>query len=163
MPISAPVAASGSRSAAKRQHRIPEAVKAACLMMIQEPADFLTAARANKLKPDTLRRWLHRPEVVGFLRRERAAFRHAICSANDRVLAAIRDELGGNAMAKVHAIKTLESLDEETSVRPGASQTPGVVIRIVNMPATAPPMVDVTPRPALPASDEDCSDEALTR
>jgi hypothetical protein len=149
MPISAPVAASGLRSPARRQHRIPQSVKAACLMMIEEPADFLTAAAANNLKPDTMRRWLHRPEVISFLRRERAAFREAICSANDRVLASIRDKVDGNAMARVHAVRALEGMAEEASTRPANAAQPGVTIIIRSATAT-PPAIDITPRPTLP-------------
>jgi hypothetical protein len=153
MPISAPVAASGSRSPSGRPRRIPQSVKAACLMMIEEAVDFITAAKANELKPDTMRRWLHRPEVVGFLRRERAAFREAVCSANDRVLAQIRDKVDGNAMARVQAVRTLEGMAEEASTRPANPPTPGVVIRILNVvqpTAPAASAIDVTPRRPMP-------------
>jgi hypothetical protein len=152
MPISAPVAASGSRSSAKPQHRIPQSVKAACLLMIEEGADFITAAKASNLKPDTMRRWLHRPEVISFLRRERAAFREAICSANDRVLAQIRDKTDGNAMARVHAVRTLEDMAAEEgtggrSLDPKAQ--PGIVIRVLSVqaPSTPPVPLDRTPPP----------------
>jgi hypothetical protein len=117
--------------------------------MIEEAADFVTAAKACDLKPDTMRRWLHRPEVVGFLRRERAAFREAICSANDRVLAQIRDKVDGNAMARVHAVRALEGMAEEASARPTHAQQPGIVI-VVRHVSPAPPTIDITPRPALP-------------
>jgi hypothetical protein len=155
MPISAPVAASGSRTSTKRQHHIPQSVKAACLLMIEEAVDFVTAAKACDLKPDTMRRWLHRPEVISFLRRERAAFREAICSANDRVLAQIRDKTDGNAMARVHAVRALEGMAEEASIRPTNAQ-PGVTIRVVTIvqqgaPGAPPSTIDVTPpRQALP-------------
>jgi hypothetical protein len=97
-----------------------------------------------------MRRWLHRPEVISFLRRERAAFREAICSANDRVLAQIRDKTDGNAMARVHAVRALEGMAEEASTRPANAQQPGVVI-VVRHVSPAPPTIDVTPsRPALP-------------
>jgi hypothetical protein len=58
--------------------------------MIHEGCDLVVAAQASGLRPDTMRRWLHRPELVGFLRRERAAFRQAICAGNEAVLAEIR-------------------------------------------------------------------------
>jgi hypothetical protein len=149
MPISPPIAASGSRSA-DRAKRIPQGVKAACLLMIEEGVDFITAAKANGLQPDTMRRWLHRPEVMGFLRRERAAFRQAVCAANESVLAEIRDDREGNQMARVHAVKTLEQLEDSEVAKPGNVQTPGIVIVI--SPAPEPPIVDVTPepRPAVP-------------
>jgi hypothetical protein len=94
-----------------------------------------------------MRRWLHRPELVGFLRRERAAFRQAICASNEAVLADIRDN-AANSMSRVAAIKTLEQLDEETSARrAGDTPSPGIVIRVLTVLPPAVP-VDVTPSEA---------------
>jgi hypothetical protein len=173
MPISTPVAASGSRSPAERSRRIPQPVRAACVMMVEEAVDFVAAAKANNLRPDTMRRWLHRPEVISFLRRERAAFRQAVCAPNEAVLAQIRDNKEGNQMARVHAIKTLEQLEEEASARRGSIDrpSPGVVIHIVhNTPATLPPNserqgtiiehtvappIEVTPERTVPSKEAD--------
>lgn len=119
------------------------------MMMIYEGCDLVVAAQASGLKPDTMRRWLHRPELVGFLRRERAAFRQALCAGNERALAQIRDEFD-NAMAKVNSIKCLEDMNEESSLRRASDvQSPGVTIVIrhaaeVSRPA---PIVDITPQP----------------
>jgi hypothetical protein len=140
MPISTPLAASGARGPSDRARRIPQSVKCACLLMIEEAVDFVTAAKASGLRPDTMRRWLHRPEVLSFLRRERAAFRQAVCSANERVLAQIRDDREGNQMARVHAIKTLEQLEDDAVAKPANLPAPGIVIRIVNQPP-----IDVSP------------------
>lgn len=155
MPISAPVAASPARSPDRPRH-IPQAVRSACLQMIHEATDFITAAKANGLKPDTMRRWLHRPEVVSLIRRERAAFRLAVCSANEAVLAEIRDK-GENAMARVRAVQVLEGIEDGQVVKQ-PSAAPGVTVRIVNVIAPsepAVPVIDVVPRRApLPAPIE---------
>ena len=137
--ITQPFAASGPRSPIERPRRIPQAVQAAVLLMIHEGTDFVTAAQANGLRPDTMRRWLHRPELVSLIRRERAAFRQAICSGNEHALAAIRDEPAGNAMAKVNAIRTLEALGEEAALRSSEAPSPGIVLRVVTVVQNAKP------------------------
>jgi hypothetical protein len=142
-----PFGASRPRSPTERPRQIPQSVRAAALKMIHEGCDFVVAAQASGLRPDTLRRWLHRNELVSFIRRERAAFREAICSGNEHALAAIRDEPTGNSMAKVNAIRTLEALGEGAALRSGELPSPGVTIRIVHeTPRPAP--IDITPRPS---------------
>ena len=125
--ITATVGASGARSP-DRPRRIPQAVKASCLRTVHEAVDFIAAAKANGLRPDTLRRWLHDPAVVGLIRRERAAFRLAICSANERVLADIRDK-GENAMARVRAVQVLEGIELHIRSRPMMRSKPGDISR----------------------------------
>lgn len=48
--------------------------------------DFIGAARLVSMRPNILRKWLHKPAVVQFIRRERAAFRVSICAANEFAL-----------------------------------------------------------------------------
>jgi hypothetical protein len=146
--ITAPFAASGPRSPTKRPRGIPPSVRAACLKLVwddDEQCDLVVAARASGLRPDTLRRWLLRPEVVGLVLRERAAKRLALCARNETVLAQIRDR-GGNEMARVNAVKALEQLDEQApSSRAANLPTPGIVLKIVSVtPQPAP--IDITPR-----------------
>jgi hypothetical protein len=91
-------------------------------------------------------------------------------------LAKIRDT-AVNTMSRVAAVRALEQLDEEGSARPANAPSPGVVIKIINQGAV-PPAIDVSPRrpvslasPPLSRepifmggpSDEDCTDEPLTR
>ena len=90
---SVPFAASGPRVPTKRPRGIPPAVQAACVKMIWEGCDRVEAARTSNLKPDTLRRWLHRPEVVSFLLKEGNAHCQAICAGNVHTLAQIREPL----------------------------------------------------------------------
>src|SRR6516162_691139 len=104
MPIGVPFAASPRREP-DRARRIPESVKAACLMMIEEGLDFISAAKAYGLKPDSMRRHLNTPQVVAFIRKERARFRASVCSANEYTLQEIRDDREGNQMARVRAVQ----------------------------------------------------------
>ena len=146
MPIGVPFAASPRREP-DRARRIPESVKAACLMMIEQGVDFVAAAKANGLKPDSMRRHLNTPQDVRFIRKQRSAFRAAVCSGNEFVLQEIRDN-AENSMARVHAVRTLERLDEQTSSNRVADlPTPGIVIRVVNVvqDAKARQAIDVMP------------------
>jgi len=153
-----PIAA--SRREPARAVRLPEGVRLAIIEMVETGADFINAAKSNGLQPQTMRRWLGRAECIRFLRKERARFRATVCAQNEAILAQIRDDCDGNQMARVHAIKTLEQLDEDASLRrSGELPTPGVTIRIVNVvpqPAfgNVTP-VDITPRPSSQIIDAD--------
>jgi len=149
MPVSLPFAASSGRDLSEKPRRIPKNVQLACLAMIHQGIDFIAAARANNLKPDTLRRHLSRIETITYIRRERAAFRASLCSQNEFYLAAIRNN-SQNAMAATKAISILEAIDDEDRARPARSgevQSPGVIIRVL-VPQPA-PMVDITPTPKI--------------
>ena len=139
MPISLPFAASG-RELSDKLRRIPKSVQLACLDMIHQGIDFVAVAKAHNLKPDTLRRHLTRIETLAFLRRERAAFRAALCSANEFYLAEIRAN-SANAMAQTKAISLLEQIDDEARARPARSgevPSPGICIRILNVTGATP-------------------------
>ena len=145
--ITAPFAASGPRSPTERPRAIPPAVRGAVLSMVYEGTDLCTAAKKVGIRGDTLRRWLHRPELVGFLRKERAAFRHALCAGNEHHLAQVR--AGSNEMAKVRAIQVLEALSEGAALRSGEQPSPGVVLVIRHAPAVPEPPIDITPKPRI--------------
>jgi hypothetical protein len=140
MPIGVPFAASPHQEP-DRTRRVPESVKAACLMMIEQGVDFIVAAKANGLKPDSMRRYLNTPQVVSLIRKQRSAFRAAVCSGNEFVLQEIRDT-AENSMARVRAIQVLEGLDEVASMqRPGEpGDARGIVIRVVNIVPPAAPI-----------------------
>jgi hypothetical protein len=120
MPVNLPFAASSGRDLSDKPRRIPKSVQLACLDMIHQGIDFVAAAKAHDLKPDTLRRHLTRIETLGFIRQQRAAFRAALCSANEFYLAAIRKN-SANAMAQTKAISILEQIDDEARARPARS------------------------------------------
>jgi hypothetical protein len=96
-----------------------------------------------------LRRHLHRPETIAFLRRERSRFRQAICASNEYHLAKVRS--GENAMASVRACLALEQIEDGQVTKPTNTSLPGVTVRIVNVVQSPPaeqPIVDVAPRRA---------------
>jgi hypothetical protein len=130
-----PIAA--SRREPARAVRLPEGVKRAVLLMIEEGLDFISAAKQVGLQPQAMRRWLGRAECIRFLRKERARFRATVCAQNEAVLAQIRDDCD-NQMARVNAIKVLEQLDVEPS-RTADLPSPGIVLKIVNV-VPQPPM-----------------------
>ena len=149
MPIGVPFAASPRREL-DRARRVPESVKAACLMMIEQGVDFIVAAKAHGLKPDSMRRYLNTPQVVSFIRKQRSAFRAAVCSGNEFVLQEIRDN-AENSMARVRAIQVLEGLDEVASMqRPGEpGDARGIVIRVINVVPPAAPIETPSPSPRI--------------
>jgi hypothetical protein len=160
MPIGVPFAASPRREP-DRARRIPESVKAACLAMIEEGLDFISAAKANGLKPDSMRRHLNTPQVVAFIRKERARFRASVCCANEYVLQEIRDN-GENTMARVRAVQVLEQLDETPALRSGELVSPGVTIRLITIaPSSSVPsqLVPIDITPPKPAPIVDATDE----
>jgi hypothetical protein len=164
MPANPPLMASGSRDP-QRQRPLPAKVKAMVTFMVRgsptdenaAPLDFIAAGRLAGLSPDVARRWLDRTAFRVALRAERRAFREAICAGNEKALARIRDA-GGNAMASVRAVQTLEAIDEE-AVRSdrGVSRAPGMVIQIVTAPPGPTPVtIDHkahVPRTVLPLAD----------
>jgi len=135
-----------SRPEPVRAARVPRAVQLAITTMVEEGEDFVSAGKRHGVTAQMMRRWLGRAEAISFLRRERARFRATICAQNEAVLAQIRDDRDGNQMARVHAIKTLEQLDEDASLRRASDvPSPGVTIRVLNVTPQAP--IDVTPTP----------------
>lgn len=109
--------------------------------------DFIGAARLVSMRPNILRKWLHKPAVVQFIRRERAAFRVSICAANEFALRKVRDT-SENGMAVIGAARTLEDLHEREVVQTrGTQQTPGIVINIT--PAPTPTTIEARPVAAI--------------
>jgi hypothetical protein len=118
-----------------RAARIPEKVRLAITDMVERGDDFVSAGKRHNVTAQMMRRWLGRAECIGFLRKERARFRASVCAANEAYLVAIRS--GDNSMAAVRAIQVLEGLDEQGSLRRvGDTQTPGIVLKIVNINAS---------------------------
>jgi hypothetical protein len=158
MPVNLPFAASSRRDLSDKPRRIPTAVQAACLSMIHEGIGLVEAARAHNIKPDTLRRHLHRVETISYIRKERQALRTALCSSNEYYLEQIRKN-SQNAMAQTKAISLLEAIDDEARVRPvrsGEVASPGVVLNIIHQAPNPAPIVEIVPRSShdLPNTDE---------
>jgi hypothetical protein len=159
MPTNLPVAASGSREPDRRPKPIPRAVRTVCLLMIYgnvdgqsddpdaAPIDFVTAARIAGIQPHVMRRWLHRPQVIGLIRRERAAFRQALCCGNELALKRVRDR-SKNPMGVVASVRALEQMPDDLHSR-SAAESPHMTIQIVNVaaPTPAPVTLDHEPQP----------------
>ena len=137
-----PIAA--SRREPARAVRLPEGVKRAVLLMVEEGLDFISAAKQVGLQPQAMRRWLGRAECIKFVRNERSRFRVSVCAQNEAVLAQIRDT-AANSMSRVHAIRTLEQLADSEEARPSNAPQPGITIVIRQAPQPQP--IDVTPTP----------------
>jgi hypothetical protein len=160
MPSIAPLTASGSREL-KRKRAIPPAVKNMVKLMVYGqpddpdcmPVPFIEAGRECGIKPDIARRYLDRPDVRALLHAERRAYRSALCAANEGALARVRDT-SQNGMCVVHAVRTLEAIQEDDAQRGGnlpRQQAPGLVIVITPprdpLPQPQPITIDAMPAP----------------
>ena len=149
MPSVPPLTSSASRDL-KRPRPLPTAVRQAIVMMVrglpddedQRPLSFIAAAKAAGIRPDTMRRYLDRPEVIAMLRRERRAYREALCGGNEGALATIRDA-SKNDMARVAAVRQLEAMNAEETTRPPDDGAPRFQINIVE---PSPPLTVIESR-----------------
>jgi hypothetical protein len=145
MPITTPVLASDRDE--RRPRPLPPGVQnALCLMVYGDPAagddakplSFVQAANAVGLTAAHFRKWLDRPAAIQFLRRERAIYRRALCSANEFALANIRDR-GANDAARVRSVLALEAIDmQDTTHRRTEGETAGITIVISAAPSPRP-------------------------
>src|SRR5271165_5834615 len=98
MPSVPPLTSSASREM-KRPQPIPKPVREAIRLMVYgkpddpdgRPLPFGDAARASGVKPDVMRRYLDLPAVIALFRRERRAYREALCGGNEGALRRVRD------------------------------------------------------------------------
>jgi hypothetical protein len=127
MPIGVPFAAS-SREPKERAREIPSRVKRACLAMIERGIDRVAAAKQVGMRPDSLRRWLQQREVLAFLRQGHDYHLATLCAANPTKLAEIRDT-SPNWTSRVQAIRTMEGMGEDVSVRRATEVvSPGITL-----------------------------------
>jgi hypothetical protein len=159
MPITHPIAATGSREPERAARRIPAKVKASIIAMVTEGIDLVTAAHANNLRPASLREWLHRPEAVALVRAERKAYRLSVICGTEHSLADVMNH-AENSQARVNAAKAIVEIDRDEYAHPHAGErvNPGVSIRILNVtsaPAGPSSFVDVMPGRVLDAGDAD--------
>lgn len=113
----------------------------------RRPATLGEAATLGGMRPDTLRRYLHRPDVRALLAGEKKALLAWACSANPQALMSIRDTSANDA-ARVRAALALEEIGEPRqggglTVNVSQQTIAGVAIRpgyVIKMPAeVAPP------------------------
>jgi hypothetical protein len=112
-------------------------VRAACDFMIFEAMSWDAAAVKAGVPARSMRRALHRPYVLKYLRDERQVLLAAISTATPLRLAQLRDQ-DENRNAAVNAARTLEGLDTDTPHRGGHASAPGFVI-VFNSPLSALP------------------------
>jgi hypothetical protein len=129
MPTTYPLATAGGREP-KRARPLAAGVKAAVKALVwgvegdegRKPASLAVAAAAGEMRPDTLRRYLHRGDVRGLIADERNAYLAWATSGNAQVLALIRDA-GQNEAARVRAVALLEEMA-------GLRERPGVNVNV---------------------------------
>jgi hypothetical protein len=147
----------------KRDPSVGPQLRAAIQFMIDQQADIVAAATHAKMKPYELRRQLGRPHVRRFAHAQRQVAIEAFCLKSPGVLNRVVDE-SQNAMAVVAAIKCGEQLRVGAIEAEAAAQrrAPGLSIvvlpplgtdgqpQVAFSPPAPRPMLDVTPKPAVP-------------
>jgi hypothetical protein len=146
--------------ARKREPIVPQKVKTAVDYMFATPgATLQTAANHVGMETRKLRFAMTQPHVLRWMLQEKQARLEAASAGNIGALLSVRD-YGDNAMAKVHAAKTIEAMldvtSERTGIRPAVQQRqPGLQIviaqssgeRQVVCGSPPMPMLDVTRTP----------------
>jgi hypothetical protein len=162
--------------ARKREPIVPLKIRDAVDYMFATPgATLQTTAQHIGWTTRKLRFYMTQPHVLRWMLQEKQARLEAASSGNIGALLSVRDH-GDNAMAKVHAAKTLETMLDTVSERTGISRQvqqvrqPGLQIviyspvdgskRVVCGPPPA-PLIEATPAPegepelAIPSGDAD--------
>jgi hypothetical protein len=120
-----------------REPIVPAKVKAAVDYLFTTPgADLQAAAKHVGLPAFKLRFAMTQPHCLRWMLQEKQARLEAASAGNIGALLSVRD-YGDNAMAKVHAAKTIEQMLDATSERTGIGRAaqqqrqPGLQIAIV--------------------------------
>jgi hypothetical protein len=130
---------------AKREN-VPQKVKTAIEYLLTERADLQAAALHAQLSTRELRRYLTLPQVVRYARAQMAAL-EALCLSSPANLADVLR--GDNQMARVHAVKTAETLRDSALdfEKRSVQRAPG--LQIIVMPSLqqqpTPMQIDVVP------------------
>jgi hypothetical protein len=161
MPRVYPIAAAGERLP-KHARPLGASLKAAARLLVwgfpdgdgHRPATLVEAAAAGSMRPDTLRRYLRRPDMRALIASERKALLAWAMGANPQALMSIRDTSLNDA-ARVRAALALEEIGEPrqgsgVTVNVSQQTIAGVAIRpgyVIRMPA------EIAPPEAFPAED----------
>jgi hypothetical protein len=106
-------------SARKREPIVPTKVKEAFEYILATPGATLQSAALHVgIEVRQLRHKMQRPESLRWMLHEKQARLEVASAGNINSLLAVRDH-GDNAMAKVHAAKTLETMLDAVSERTG--------------------------------------------
>jgi hypothetical protein len=110
--------------ARKREPIVPQKARDAVDYMFSTPgATLQTAAQHIGWTTRKLRFYMTQPHVLRWMLQEKQARLEAASAGNVGALLAVRDH-GDNAMAKVHAAKTLETMLDTVSERTGINRGP---------------------------------------
>jgi hypothetical protein len=140
--------------ARKREPIVPQRVRDAVDHMYATPgATLQSTAQHIGLTTRKLRYYLGLPHVLRWLLQDKQARLEVASAGNLPALLSVRDH-GDNAMARVHASKTIETMLDNTSERTGIgrqvqeTRRPGLQIVIVERAAAAAPLIEATPVPS---------------
>jgi hypothetical protein len=116
----------------KREPVVPAKMKVVIKELIEQPTYDLAAAAAKaELSTYQARKYLTRPHVQRYMREQRDAVTEEIRAGNPMALARIRDQDGGNTMAKVAAVRGIEQLGQAAEETGGVQRhAPGLVVVI---------------------------------
>jgi hypothetical protein len=139
----------------RRKRGLTVAVRTAIDAMIYDRCTRAQACQRAGFTERALYLALEKPEVAAYFNRGLQVLRVGERAANIHRLAQIRD--AANNMPAVNAVKALEQLDSEAVARPATQQSPGIVLRILNvtsMPPGPSSFVNVTARPIVDAEHD---------
>lgn len=109
--------------------RVAGKLKTTIDAMVWEGKTWQEGAKVAGMDLRACRRALEKPHVQRYIREQRAAFRSALSTRNETVLADVRDK-SLNGMARVAAVRALDQLSDNEHVLPSRQVTPGVVVMV---------------------------------
>ena len=115
--------------AERKLKRVPPAVISAVNAMVDEGLTWQDAAAKVGIQTRQLRRWLEKPLVLAFMRKQREMLRESELASNILYLGRIKRAAPN--MPAVNAILALERMGDATSTPGGSlSHSPGITIQI---------------------------------
>ena len=115
--------------AERKLKRVPPAVISAVNAMVDEGLTWQDAAAKVGIQTRQLRRWLEKPLVLAFMRKQREMLRESELASNILYLGRIKRAAPN--MPAVNAILALERMGDATSAPGGGlSHSPGITIQI---------------------------------
>jgi len=127
--IDPPSRRQAGRREASKPLRVTGRLKRTLDLMTWSPMTDSEACAQTGMRLPALRIALQRPHVRAYYRGQREVLREREGPANIRALVAVRDDTG-NAMARVQAVKALESIGDTAADTAQRVQAPGIVIMI---------------------------------
>lgn len=113
-----------------------------------EGMELQEAAQAAGLTTRALRYALEKRHVIAALREQREVFRAYVSAQNIHHAKELRDS-SGNAMAKLGAMKYIDSIDDQDPVQRANRAAPGVVIQIIGNGAHMPHVRQIEAKPLI--------------